>query len=102
MKTPTRLNMRKLEYRKTKSLGSGSGHGLQPIRSFVEHSDGTRLHYETPEGVPVNLSKSKTHNVFERFLSIFAPVRKGEGFTSVLDDECLPPADRVLHHQAGP
>jgi len=28
--------------------------------------------------------KSKTHNVFERFLSIFAPVRKGEGFTSVL------------------
>ena len=27
---------------------------------------------------------SKKHNVFERFLSIFAPVRKGEGFTSVL------------------
>jgi AAA family ATP:ADP antiporter len=32
----------------------------------------------------VHSQNLKTHNVFERFLSIFAPVRKGEGLTSVL------------------
>jgi ATP:ADP antiporter, AAA family len=32
----------------------------------------------------VHSHNSKIHNVFERLLSIFAPVRKGEGFTSVL------------------
>jgi len=41
------------------------------------------LHYESPKGLPVH-SNFKQHNVFERFLAIFAPVRKGEGFTSVL------------------
>jgi ATP:ADP antiporter, AAA family len=32
----------------------------------------------------VNSSNLKKRNLIERFLSIFAPVRKGEGFTSVL------------------
>jgi ATP:ADP antiporter, AAA family len=76
--------MRKLEYTKTKSLGSCSRLEFQPIWFFFKPSDGTQLAPANPEGASVYSQNSRTHRAFERVLSIFAPVRKGEGLTSVL------------------
>jgi ATP:ADP antiporter, AAA family len=37
-----------------------------------------------PEGIPVHSQNLRPKNAFERFLSVFGPVRSGEGFTSFL------------------
>lgn len=43
------------------------------------------LHLDSRKGPPVYHSQNlKERNAFERFLSIFAPVRGGEGFTSLM------------------